>query len=116
MSGPYLVSSRGFDASATVEGGTEMTVMENGTLIRFADDKVFRERVSGFDRKHVFTDGWETGNTLEVSWQMLPGSTYEFNVGAWVYCEAQQPSLLPDTSVAWAQLQAQVLAMTVDEH
>jgi hypothetical protein len=110
----YHVSSAGFGGSATAEGGMEMTVVENGQLLRFAEDKVFRSRVSEFESDTAVPDGFTTGDPVEVSWTMLPGSRYEFNVGAWVYCETQQPSLLPDNNQANAAVQALVLAMTLD--
>jgi hypothetical protein len=112
----YNVGSYFAGGAATVERGTEMTVMENGTLIRFAEDKVFRKRVSGDEHVFVPADGFGTGNSIEVSWTMVAGSRYEFNVGAWVWCENQQPSLFADTSFATAHVQAKVLALTIDEH
>lgn len=112
----YNVGSYGPGGAATAEGGMEMTVIENGTLIRFKEDKVFRKRVSGFEHENTFpADGFAIGTPIEMTWTMIPGSTYTFNVGAWVWCENQQPSLFPDTSHAQADLQAKVLALTLSE-
>jgi hypothetical protein len=111
----YNVGSTYPGGAATVEGGTEMTVIENGTLIRFKDDRVFRKRVSANEHAYVPADGFGTGNTIEMTWTMIPGSTYTFNVGAWVWCENQQPSLFADTSFATADVQAKVLALTLSE-
>jgi hypothetical protein len=111
----YGVGSQFADAAATVEGGTEMTVIENGTLIRSKEDKVFRKRVSGNEQVVVQPDGFATGTPIEMSWTMIPGSTYTFNVGAWVWCANQQPSVFPDTSYAVADVQARVLALTITE-
>ena len=112
----YWVQSSTYGGAGTVEGGTEMTVMENGTLLRFAEDKVFRKRASGGEDEFVHPDGFATGNSIEVSWTMIPGSTYEFNVGAWVFCQTEQPDLTPDTARASADIQAKVIAMTVEEN
>jgi hypothetical protein len=112
----YWVDSSLYGGAATVEGGTEMTVVENGTLIRSAEDKAFRKRASGGEDEFVHPDGFATGNSIEVSWTMIPGSTYEFNVGAWVFCATEQPDLVPDSARASADLQAKVIAMTVDEN
>jgi hypothetical protein len=112
----YWLSTFGFDGSATAEGGTEMTVMENGTLLRSAVDKVFRKRCSSGENDYVDPDGFATGSSIEMSWTMLPGSRYEFNVGAWVYCETDQSGLEGDNNVAGARMQALVIAMTIDEN
>lgn len=102
------------NGSATAEGGMEMTVVENGTLIRFAEDKIFRKRVSVNENDGVELDGFVVGDPIEVSWTMLPGSRYEFNVGAWVYGETDQPTS-PDASIARERMLAQVIAMTIEE-
>lgn len=92
--------------SATVEGGIEMTVIENGTLIRHGVDKRFRRRLSVGE--HVFgpPGAWSPGNPIQLTFPMLPGSRYEINVGAWVFCATDQG--FPGLSHAAARVRATV--------
>jgi hypothetical protein len=108
----YLVHAGALGGSATVEGGMEMTALEDGRLLTFAQDKRFRRRVSNGERDRLDFHGWTTGEGIEVNWVMLPGRTYTFNVGAWVFCEAHGG--VGTASPASARLHALVIALTAD--
>ncbi|QYC42484.1 hypothetical protein Nocox_24405 [Nonomuraea coxensis DSM 45129] len=83
------VTQHGFDADATSEGGTELTVFEDGRFVTSATDKRWRIRVAGDtpNTSHS-SEGFAVGELMEVTWVMRPGRTYTFNLGAWVYAEA----------------------------
>lgn len=109
------VSPVGFaGGGATVEGGMEMTVVQAGTLITFAQDKRFRKRVSGHEFEVVPFDGWSTGDGgVQVHWLMERDVPYELNVGASVYCESHGgPAAFEST--AFAALDGQVISLTAD--
>jgi hypothetical protein len=110
----YSVAA-GFEGDATVEGGEELTVIEQGRLLDSDQYTAFRKRVSGtvgsWEESATFdTGGWGTGDPLEVSWTMLPGHHYEFNVGEWVVCE-RNPGL--GGAGALAQISGKVVLMTL---
>ncbi|MFC8383533.1 hypothetical protein [Nocardia sp. NPDC057272] len=77
----------GFGGDATTEGGTDLTVFENGNFIASATDKRWRKRVSQNEVDVYSSDGFGPGATIDVFWTMRPGNTYTFNVGAWVFAE-----------------------------
>lgn len=81
----YTVGA-GFGGDATAEGGTDLTVFENGNFIASAVDKRWRKRVS--NEVDVYSSGgFGPGAVIDVLWTMRPGNTYTFNVGAWVYAD-----------------------------
>jgi hypothetical protein len=106
----YFVHGGALGGNATVEGGMEMTALEDGRLVSVARDKRFRRRLSNGEREAVGFQGWTTGEGIEVNWVMLPGRTYTFNVGAWVFGEAHGG--VGTASIAQAQLNALVIALT----
>ncbi|MFD5178124.1 hypothetical protein ACFWM1_20120 [Nocardia sp. NPDC058379] len=75
----------GLGGSAIAEGGTDLTVFENGNFVTSAVDKRWRKRVSQNETDVYSSNGFGPGATIEVSWTMRPGNTYTFNVGAFVY-------------------------------
>jgi hypothetical protein len=106
----YQVIAGGQGGSATVEGGMEMTALEDGRLLSAVQDKRYRRRVSGGEDDWIDFDGFATGETIDVDFVMRPGRTYTFNVGGWVFCEAH--SGFATTSFASTALRANVLALT----
>lgn len=87
----YVVSV-GIFASATAEGGEEFTAIEAGNVLASDKTVVFHSRVSGSlaspTEHDLYEDpGFEVGEPMEVTWTMLPGHAYEFNVGQYVICE-----------------------------
>jgi hypothetical protein len=89
-----------------------MTVMENGQLLKFGVDLFFRKRCSGGESDHFNADALAASNSIEVTWTMLPGSRYEVNVGAWVFCGTQSTLF---SSFARGGLDAQVIGITLAE-
>jgi hypothetical protein len=110
----YNVGAGVAGGTATAEGGMEMTVIENGAVLSSAQDKVFRKRVSNGEDDSVGPDGFATGGGIQVDWVMQPGHTYTFNVGGWVFCESHDGIGFSGFSTAWANLNALVIALTVD--
>ncbi len=106
----YFVRAGSFSGSATVEGGMEMTALEDGRLLSAVQDKRFRRRVSNGEEDTLEFDGFATGDTVEVDFVMRPGRTYTFNVGGWVFCEAHGG--VGTASIASATLYANVPALT----
>jgi hypothetical protein len=106
----YFVHAGALGGNATVEGGMEMTALEDGRLLAFARDKRFRKRLTNGERETLDLHGWTTGEGIEVNWVMLPGRTYTFNVGAWVFGEAHGG--VGTASIASARLHALVIALT----
>ena len=106
----YFVHGGALGGNATVEGGMEMTALEDGRLLAAAQDKRFRRRLSNGERETVGFHGWTTGEGIEVNWIMVPGRTYTFNVGAWVFGEAHGG--VGTASIASAQVNALVIALT----
>lgn len=106
----YFVHGGALGGNATVEGGMEMTALEDGRRVSFAQDKRFRRRLSNGERETVGFHGWTTGEGIEVNWVMLPGRTYTFNVGAWVFGGAHGG--VGTASIASAQLNGLVIALT----
>jgi hypothetical protein len=106
----YFVHAGALGGNATVEGGMEMTALEDGRLLAFAQDKRFRKRLTNGERETLGFHGWTTGEGIEVNWVMLPGRTYTFNVGAWVFGEAHGG--VGTASIASAQVNALVIALT----
>jgi hypothetical protein len=96
--------------SATVEGGMEMTALEDGRLLSAVQDKRYRRRVSSGEDDWVDFDGFATGETIDVDFVMRPGRTYTFNVGGWIFCEAHGG--FGTDSFASTALRANVLALT----
>lgn len=82
----YSVGS-GLGGDATAEGGTDLTVFENGNFVTAAVDKRWRKRVSQGDVEVYDSDGFGPGATIDAFWTMRPGNTYTFNVGAWIYAD-----------------------------
>lgn len=108
----YLVQAGALGGSATVEGGVEITALEDGRLLTFARDKRFRQRLTNGEEDFLGFGGWSTGEGIEVDWIMQPGRIYTFNIGCWVFCEALGG--LGSASVASARLHATVIALTAD--
>ncbi|WP_433672598.1 hypothetical protein ACQP06_13955 [Nocardia sp. CA-136227] len=85
----YLVSGALFGGSATSEGGMDMAVFEDGRFLQLVEDKRWRSRKSGGESASGDSGGSGLGETIEITWQMVAGRTYNINVGAWVFCEAR---------------------------
>lgn len=89
----YAVHAVGVGSNATSEGGVEFTVFDNETLVGFTPRKLWRGRVSaGLGHPDEFatadSEGFDKGPPgMELSWTMLPGHQYTFNVGAWVFAD-----------------------------
>jgi hypothetical protein len=112
----WVVGAGNLGGNATVEGGMEMTVMQAGNLIDAAIDRRFRLRCTNGEDGSDETGGFETGDgSVEVEWTMHPNLTYQFNVGAYAFCDAYR-GLAPFSgfSTSWARLEAQVIALTAD--
>jgi hypothetical protein len=111
----YEVSA-GLFGDATVEGGEELTAIEAGTLLDSDGTVVFRSRVSGSnildptESDSGDSGGVGTGDPMEVTWTMLPGHNYEFNVGQRVFVE-RHPGVGGAGGIA--QIQGTVILMTV---
>ncbi|MFD6065361.1 hypothetical protein [Rhodococcus wratislaviensis] len=95
----YNVGGGPWGGDATSEGGTEMTVFENGTLVDDGTDRRWRKRVSESEVASYDNGGFGLGDLIEVVWVMRPGNVYTLNVGAWVYSEYDN-GLLGDS---WAR-------------
>ena len=110
----YSVAA-GFLGDATVEGGEEFAVNEDGTEIARASVTVFRKRVSGSfsspsESAHEDSGGEYTGERMEVHWLMRPGRAYTFNVGQWVFCD-RHPGV--DDAGGVCQMFGQVYVMSI---
>ena len=85
----YSVGAGNLGGNATAEGGTEMTVMQAGGLVHSAIDRQFRLRCTNGEDGSDETGGLETGDgDVQVDWIMHPGLSFQFNVGAYAFCDA----------------------------
>lgn len=109
----YLVAAGGFGGDATAEGGMEMTILEDGQLLSSAQDKRFHKRLSNGETDQWDSEGFGTGDSIEVGCLMTPGRAYTLNVGAWVYCERHNGFGLGGTSSAVAKVNAKVIFMSL---
>jgi len=109
----YLVSAGVVGGVALTEGGTEMTVFEDGRLLPPVSDKRWRKRVSNGESESDDSGGFATGEPYEITFKIVPGRSYTFNVGAWTFIEKEDGFGFSGFSTAQAVLDAQVLAMTV---
>jgi hypothetical protein len=106
----------GFLGDATVEGGEEMTAMEAGNVLDDDMTIVFHRRLSGTNvldpavSEAQDSGGLGTGEHMEVTWTMLPGHAYEFNVGQWVTVK-RSPGIGGAGGIA--QIQGTVILMTL---
>jgi hypothetical protein len=105
----------GFLGDATVEGGEEFTVNEDGHEIARASVTVFRKRVSGSfsnpsESAQEYSGGEYAGESMEVHWTMRAGHTYTFNVGQWVFCD-RHPGI--DDAGGVCQMFGQVYVMSI---
>jgi hypothetical protein len=113
------VRSGATGAVALAEGGTEMTVMEAGTLLAAQQDKRFRIRLnpgfwSGPEEQAYDSGGVGTGGPIDVTWFMRRGHTYQINVGAWVLAEwTSGPHASGDISWCSGAISADALAITL---
>ncbi|WP_280347975.1 hypothetical protein [Nocardia neocaledoniensis] len=81
----YSVLAAPGNGDATTEGGVELTVLENGNLLTFASNKMWRMRRSNgeVDQGGGLGEGFQLDPSLEVLWTMKPGSVYTLNLGVW---------------------------------
>lgn len=108
----YRVAGAPIGGNATSEGGTEVTVFEDGNLVASGTDKHWHERASNGELKFHNTDGFGINDPIEVMWIMRPDHTYTLNVGAWTYCEYHNG--LFSQSEAHATVDAKVLFIGLD--
>jgi hypothetical protein len=100
----------------------EMTVLEGPTLLDVAQDKRFRIRLNPgvwSDPEHGEHDsgGFGTGASIEVTWFMRAGHTYQVNRGAWVLAEwTDGPHAAGDIASASGSVIADALAITLFHH
>jgi hypothetical protein len=89
------------------EGGTEMTIFEDGRLLEPppAQDKRFRGRVSVGDDDADGWTGFEIAGPLNADFAMRANRGYIINVGAWLVCQA-------DGGFASAQINTNVTRIT----
>jgi hypothetical protein len=88
----YHVRAVGVGSNMTAEGGTELTVLEDGALIAAATEKVFRKRVSASlfspdESDDSDSGGFGVGEAMQVNFTMQPGRIYTFNIGGWAFCD-----------------------------
>ncbi|MGW4774231.1 hypothetical protein ACWEO2_40085 [Nocardia sp. NPDC004278] len=95
----YSIGGGPWGGHAVTEGGTELTVLENGKFVTAATDKHWHKRVSNSEVDSFDNGGFGIGDPIEVVWSMRPGNEYTLNVGAWVYAEYSN-GLLGDS---WAR-------------
>ncbi|MEV0079759.1 hypothetical protein AB0H58_25410 [Nocardia neocaledoniensis] len=81
----YSVLAAPGNGDATTEGGVELTVLENGNLLTFASNKMWRLRRSNGEvaQGGGLAEGFQLDPSLEVLWTMKPGSVYTLNLGVW---------------------------------
>jgi hypothetical protein len=88
----YAMRAVGIGSNATAEGGVEVTALENGNLIASITSKWWRRRISAnesaSDRAaaHVAVP-FDAPPQDELTWTMLPGRQYTFNVGIWAFSD-----------------------------
>ncbi|MGS2588932.1 hypothetical protein [Streptomyces hebeiensis] len=83
----FGVAAYGIGSNATVEGGTECTILEDGQFRKGATHRLYRKRVSVNESDHAITPGFFTDSPMSVQWPVRAGHEYTFNVGVWVYCD-----------------------------
>ncbi len=76
-----------------------------------SQDKRFRRRVSAGERAFWNEPGFDTGNAIQVDWIMVPGRTYTFCTGGWVFGEAHGG--LGTSSIGSVRLSAQIVSMNL---
>ena len=112
----YSVGAGNLGGNATAEGGTEMTVMQAGGLVDSAIDRRFRLRCTNGEDGSDETGGLETGDgDVQVDWIMHPGLSFQFNVGAYAFCDAYR-GLAPFSgkSTSFVRIEARVILLTAD--
>lgn len=87
-----MKTTPGIGSNATTEGGVEVTALRNGTdLVASFGNRLFRRRISQSEStdERVGPSNWPVPypSPSELSWQMPPGQTFTFNVGAWVFTD-----------------------------
>ncbi|MEU1409679.1 hypothetical protein ABZ471_47075 [Streptomyces sp. NPDC005728] len=87
MTWGYFVGALGIGSNATVEGGVEHTIMEDGVFRAGGSHKLFRKRVSVDEVSSGHSQGVIADSPMPVSFPVLAGHGYTFNVGAWVYAD-----------------------------
>ncbi|TMR08161.1 hypothetical protein ETD86_49000 [Nonomuraea turkmeniaca] len=113
------VSHHNIGSNATSEGGTEITVMKDGSYLTSATDKRWRIRVGGNDfyDQHNTEEAFVIGEPISVAWPMLPGSGYTLNLGAWVYAEAHSgvpyPFFSDHPGKAYSEIEANLLLLSL---
>jgi hypothetical protein len=94
------------------------------TLVERANEETARARAAAAERAELSaalqrpllelirsdSGGFGTGDPMEVSWTMLPGHFYEFNVGQWARVE-RHPRLGGAGGIS--QIQGTVILMTL---
>ncbi|MFD6065362.1 hypothetical protein [Rhodococcus wratislaviensis] len=105
-----------WNGHAVTEGGVELTAFVDGIPLVNTDlnaGKLWRRRCSDGEIDGYEEDpGWAVGEPIELTWTMVPGRTYTFNIGAWVYVECDDGAWGSD-SWAWAHLLMDVGALTL---
>ncbi|WP_159049082.1 hypothetical protein [Streptomyces sp. NRRL B-3648] len=84
----YVVATQGFLNNATVEGGIECSILEDGQWRTGKTITWFRKRVSRFEQDRTGTGGFIMNNDdLAIRCPVLAGHEYTLNVGVWVFCD-----------------------------
>ncbi|MFD4736250.1 hypothetical protein ACFWNR_03720 [Streptomyces virginiae] len=83
----WVVGAFGIGSNATVEGGTECTILEDGKLKAFQSHKMWRKRVSVREYADQVQTNPVTDIPLRTQFPMRAGHDYTFNVGFWIYAD-----------------------------
>ncbi|MFE1989185.1 hypothetical protein [Streptomyces mirabilis] len=84
----YAVAAQGLGGgNATVEGGIECSILEDGQWRTGATHRFYRKRVSGNEADHDESPGFIDTSDPSIRWPVRAGHDYTFNVGVWVYCD-----------------------------
>ncbi|MFI8823964.1 hypothetical protein [Streptomyces sp. NPDC053431] len=83
----WVVGAFGIGSNATVEGGTECTILEDGKLKAVNSHKLWRKRVSVNEWADFVQTNPVTDTSMRTQFPMRAGHEYTFNVGFWIYAD-----------------------------
>ncbi|MYU21796.1 hypothetical protein [Streptomyces sp. SID8352] len=83
----YVAGAKGFGSNATVEGGLDCTVFENGRFMKGDSRRIFRRRASVNETFVVNPGAWVLDSSMPLEFPAVAGRDYNFNVGVWVYTD-----------------------------
>ncbi|WP_413105216.1 hypothetical protein [Streptomyces sp. Inha503] len=83
----WVVGAFGIGSNATVEGGTECTILEDGKLKANQSHKLWRKRVSVDEWADQAQTSPVTDTPMRTQFPMRAGHEYTFNVGFWIYAD-----------------------------